>query len=105
MSSSVVLAFTSRRIKCCIGRLNVICLPLSPLTITLADRTIPSLLGSNFSTLANFQNVRRVLSFRKITISPTAIDTSLFGRVDFDDSLKLNKYSVLHCLINWFKTR
>jgi hypothetical protein len=103
--SSVALAFTSRGIKCCIGRRNVIRLPLSPLTIILAHRTVPSLLRSNISTLANFQKVRHVLSFRKITISPTAICTLLFGRIDLDDSLKLNKYSVLHCLINWFKTR
>ena len=95
--SSVALAFTSRGIKCCIGRRNVIRLPLSPLTTTLADRTVPSLLGSNISTLANFQNVRRVLSFRKITISPTAICTLLFGRIDLNDLL--NSTSILFSIV------
>jgi hypothetical protein len=45
-------------------------------TFTTADLIVPSLAGSNFSMLANFQKFLEVESFLSITMSPTDISGS-----------------------------
>ena len=87
-------ARTSIGIRSCIGYRNRWSWsPLPTTTLTTAARTMSSSPRKRFSTIANFQKLRFVLSFLIITISPTEIESFFPFELHTDCSRKFNRYS------------